>query len=159
MKKGFTLIELIVSIGILGLVVAAAVNMFFSTMKSSKKTDNLLALRQNGDYVLNTIKSRVYNADTISCLGGNHLVVDEMVLDEEGRELRVDFIFFPYSGTLEMDDKDLVDSGRFKVSGGSFVCLPNPNTLTQVKMGFTLEMKDGSGESQSFQSDIFLRDC
>ena len=152
MKKGFTLIELIVSIGILGLVVVAAVNLFFSTMKSSKKTDNLLALRQNGDYVLNTIKSRVYNADMVVCLGNNLAVTRE-------DEPIANFTFS--SDTLKMNGADLIDSGRFKVSDGSFECLPNPpnpNDLSQVNIGFKLEMKDGSGEKQSFQADIFLRD-
>ena len=152
MKKGFTLIELLVSIGILGLVMAGAVNLFFSTMKSGKKTDNLLALRQNGDYVLNTIKSRVYNADTVACVTINHLTV----IEEDKPD--ADFVFDPSSKTLKMDGADLIDSNRFKVSGGSFVCTPDPNSLTEVEVGFTLEMKDGSGESQSFQADIFLRD-
>ena len=151
MKKGFTLIELLVSIGILGLVIAGAVSLFFSTMKSSKKTDNLLALRQNGDYVLNTIKSRVYNANTVKCFpSGDRLIVNE------DSDTRTDFIFG--SDALIMNGRYLVDSGRFKVSGGSFVCSPNPNSLTKVEVVFTLEMKDGSGEEQSFQADIFLRD-
>ena len=152
MKKGFTLIELLVSIGILGLVIAGAVSLFFSTMKSSKKTDNLLALRQSGDYALNIIRSRVYNADTVACLGNNLAVTRD-----SGPVTNFTFI----SDTLKMGGQDLVDSNRFKVSGESFECLPDPpdpNTLTHVKVGFTLEVKDGSGEEQSFQADIFLRD-
>jgi len=95
----------------------------------------------------------VYNADTVSCVTSNHLAVKEAGGSD------ADFVFI--SETLEMDGQNLVDSGRFRVFGGSFECLPdppNPNALSQVNIGFTLEIRDGSGESQSFQSDIFLRD-
>jgi prepilin-type N-terminal cleavage/methylation domain-containing protein len=74
MKKssGFTLIEMLVAMAVLGTLVVIGSNMFFTILKSSSKTRVLTEVKQNGDFALNVMSRMIRNAKLItsSCNGG-----------------------------------------------------------------------------------------
>ena len=64
MKKGingFTLIEILIVLGILAIIVVVGSNMFFTILKSSSKTKVLTEVKQNGNYALNVMARMIRN--------------------------------------------------------------------------------------------------
>lgn len=65
LKKGFTLMELLVVVIILTLMSVVVAQVFFTTMRSNNKTETLREVKQNGDQVMETITRFVQNAKFI----------------------------------------------------------------------------------------------
>lgn len=66
MKKGFTLIEILVVVGILGLIAVIGTNMFFSILRGSTKTRVLAEVKQNGNYALSVMGRMIRNSKGIT---------------------------------------------------------------------------------------------
>lgn len=62
MKKGFTLIELVVAVAIIALLGTVLVQALFTTTRSSTKVERLTDVKQSGEYALNMIERMVRNA-------------------------------------------------------------------------------------------------
>jgi len=60
--KGFSIIEVIVMIGILGLIGVIATGVFFTTLRSSTRSRVSENLKQKGDFTLNVIEKMVRGA-------------------------------------------------------------------------------------------------
>lgn len=64
-NKGFTLIEILVTVGVLGIIAAFGTQMFLSILRNSKKTQVLTEIKQNGDYAINVMERMIRNAEKI----------------------------------------------------------------------------------------------
>lgn len=64
-KNGFTLIEILIVIGIFGILAFIGTNMFFTILKSSAKTRVLAEVKQNGNYALSVMGRMIRNAKRI----------------------------------------------------------------------------------------------
>lgn len=60
--RGFTLIEIIVSMGILGIIATMGTNLLFSILGGSAKAKVLQSVKQNGGYALSVMESMIRNA-------------------------------------------------------------------------------------------------
>lgn len=69
--KGLTLIELLVSIGLLAIVGGIAAVIFFITIMNASKSDTVREVKQNGDYAISVMERMIRGARTIDtpCLG------------------------------------------------------------------------------------------
>ncbi|MCX6726103.1 MAG: type II secretion system protein [Candidatus Shapirobacteria bacterium] len=63
--KGFTMIEILVVIGILGIIAVIGSNMFFTTLKASNKTKVLATVKQNGDYALSVMGRMIRDSQKV----------------------------------------------------------------------------------------------
>ena len=76
-KKGFTVVEMLVSIAILGLVVVSATSIFFVTLKAKNKIKSAMAIKQKGSYALMIMARTIKGAkEVVACLGNRITVVD-----------------------------------------------------------------------------------
>jgi len=75
-KTGFTLIEILVVVGILGIIAAISTNMFFSVLQASTKTRVLSEVKQNGDYALNVMERTIRNAKSVTSNGNSITIVN-----------------------------------------------------------------------------------
>lgn len=66
MKKGFTLIELVIAVAIIAGLGTVLVQVLFTTTRSSTKVERLTDVKQGGDYALNMIERMVRNAQKLS---------------------------------------------------------------------------------------------
>lgn len=72
MKKGFTLLEILISVGILATVTTLMANVLFTTTHVNKKTELLGDIKQNGNFALDVTARIVRSAHAIetSCDAG-----------------------------------------------------------------------------------------
>jgi prepilin-type N-terminal cleavage/methylation domain-containing protein len=68
-EKGFTLLEILVVIGIIGIITGITSDIFIQIIKASNKANIVTEIKQNGDAVLNQLDRLVRNADSIAFFG------------------------------------------------------------------------------------------
>jgi len=83
MKKGFTLLELLAVVGILGFVLIAVTQLLGSTLAGSGKSNSLQIVKQNGQFALSTMSRLVRLAKSVTPCSGSNLqfVVSENNID------------------------------------------------------------------------------
>lgn len=64
-KNGFTLVEIMIVIGILGIIVVIGSGAFFSILRGSTKVRTLQLVKQNGDYAISVMERMIRNARAI----------------------------------------------------------------------------------------------
>jgi len=64
-RAGFTLMEIIVVVALLGLVGMMAVNIFFTSLRAGTKAELLKEIKQNGDFAISTMERMIRNAEDI----------------------------------------------------------------------------------------------
>lgn len=67
--QGFSLIEVMIAITIIGVVGVISVAIFTQTLRTSEQTTDLSNLKQNGEPALNTIADAIRNAEAVICYG------------------------------------------------------------------------------------------
>lgn len=74
-NNGFTLIEALVSIVIIGVIGTVTVGILSQTFQTNTKTQLLSTIKQNGQSALNFIDQVIRTADTVICVGNSGSVV------------------------------------------------------------------------------------
>lgn len=88
-KSGFTLIEMLVAIGILGIVAVIGSQMFFTILKGSAKSRVLAEVKQNGNYSLSVMSRMIRNARSVAdCSGVSNNSITIVSPDKESTEFR-----------------------------------------------------------------------
>lgn len=64
--RGFTIIELLISVSIIGLLAIVATQTIISTIRTNLKTEALKEVKQNGDVTLSTMTRMIQNAQTVT---------------------------------------------------------------------------------------------
>lgn len=70
-KKGFTLLEVIVVMGVLSIIGVIILTIFTRTLKGNNKAQILVAIKQNGQSVLENMSQAIRNAHYIVCMDTN----------------------------------------------------------------------------------------
>lgn len=68
MKKGFTLVEMMVVMAIVAIVGIILVMIFANTLRGSSKAQILSVIKQNGQAVLGVMDNAIRNADNVACI-------------------------------------------------------------------------------------------
>lgn len=64
-KSGFTLIEILIAVALIGVIGTIVTQVFFLGFKSQAKSEMLKEIKQNGDYTITVIEGMVRNASDI----------------------------------------------------------------------------------------------
>lgn len=75
MKKGFSLIELMVAISIFAVIGVLTTSAVSLTLRTSKKSDSLVRVRENVSYAFSIIERQIRGADSIENCDGSELSV------------------------------------------------------------------------------------
>jgi prepilin-type N-terminal cleavage/methylation domain-containing protein len=74
-NKGFTMIEVLVAVGVMALISTVIAQVFFTSVRSNIKTELMKEIKQNGDYAMNTMIRVIQNAKSIDVCNANSLTV------------------------------------------------------------------------------------
>jgi len=66
-KKGFSLIEMLISIALFAIVSVISTQSLANSLKNSRKSESLSKARENVDYALSTMERLLRNAQDLSC--------------------------------------------------------------------------------------------
>jgi len=70
-KNGFTLVELLVSIGLVLIIGTIGTSVIASILRSYNKAHIINEIEQNGNYVLSLMESQIRNASSVACDGSS----------------------------------------------------------------------------------------
>ena len=165
-EKGFTLVELLVTISIVAMVGVVASSTLFSLFRGASKSEILKEVKQNGETALSVMEQKVRNATSVLCtsLGGSQYFMT--ITNQDGTTTQFACNSSPL--TLTQDNKNLINSASTGTSiqlvacdASVFVCTPPVNpTSVQIRFG----LKEGNANANTaetatsyFQSTVTLR--
>jgi len=168
MKKGLTLMEMIVVVAILGGLSVAVSRIFFANLQGTERAQTLLELRQAGDSTMLNITKRLRNARrlTSACDGTPSLAVsfasrDPNVAVSSGAtqpttiscigDAGIDYIALSVDGV-----ESYITSSNTTVTGCEFLCRDVPGSPPRIDIEYTLQ-DISSGETVDFNSTVTLR--
>ncbi len=102
-KRGFTLIEVLVVISIMGIMGMILTEIFIRSLRGGNKAEVLAILKQNGQSVLETMDKNIRNSEAVVCTDSAGEI---LVLEKAGIYTRYRFI----DGQLGEDHPILTDS-------------------------------------------------
>ena len=89
-KHSFTLIELIVVVGILGILSTVAADMFFNITRSYNKANIIAEIEQNANTALSSMTNEIRNALSVSPTSGN--VTEIVIVGQDGATVTFTFV-------------------------------------------------------------------
>ncbi len=164
--KGFTLIEMLISVAIFMTVSVIVVTVLFSSFRLSKKSDALVSVKQIGDAALSQMISGIKYAktlnDPISCVIP---VTQSSVKVTSSRDDAQTTYSCPTVGgstLIASNGASLIDTSAVSISSCTFICsqatINDPPTIT---IKFTLSSNQnnfpGSSASIPFQTSVVMR--
>lgn len=145
-KNGFTLIEILVVIGIFGILAVIGTSMFFSILKGSTKTRVLAEVKQNGNYAISVMGRMIRNAKSIESCPGSSITIENQDRDSTT---------FSCSGGRVASNSAYLTSDKVAVTNCTNVFTCNlgvsPNVVT---IDFTLSQAMGTRAEETAQVDF-----
>ncbi|TSC54476.1 MAG: Uncharacterized protein LiPW31_78 [Microgenomates group bacterium LiPW_31] len=166
-KSGFTLIEIIVVVGILGIIMVMGSNLFFSILRGSTKTKILQLVKQNGDYAISVMGRMIRNARSVSGSGSAITIInpDGNTTTFNCCGTSPNFLIASESGSLSCENARLTNdevkvddcSNVFSIIAGEVGARPDVVTInfTLSQAGATTRLEEQA--SINFQTTISLR--
>lgn len=162
-NKGFTLIETLVVISLMGIILVGGGGLFFNIMKGASKAEVEKEVKQNGEYAMAIMERMIKNSKGVTdCSRSEELTIENI---DGGLT------------TFSLDDGKIASSGASLTGDNidaanslSFVCIYEPEgtslpkNIRRVEIGFTLQPKGGIPEAPpetyskiDFQTSVSLR--
>lgn len=174
-NDGFTFVELLVAISIIGIISVAIAQVILITFKTNSKVEVQKEIKQNGDFVISLIENSVRNAKSVTCDSSVSLTVtnyDDTTTtfqcnSSEGQTHRiavVDLLGVEYVTSTDLTI--FTDNTSSECVGANqsltFVCDSLSNAPDRVRVNFTLRNKNAvpgslDDEQVSFQTAITTR--
>lgn len=163
-ETGFTLVELLVVISVLGIMAVMALQIFLSLIRSSTKTEVLGRVKQNGDYALSVMERMIRNSREILECDTDHILIK----NPDGRESNFrfcgdpDFLIASESGDLECGEVRLT-SDQVRLASGAFSCTAGGEFQPDVVgISFTLSQSEETTRAEEtvslgFQGSVTTR--
>jgi len=164
---GFTFIEMIVAISILGIVALIGTGFLLTTLSSSGKAEINKEVRQNGNFALSIMEGLIISAENISCPTADEIdVIDingqltKFICYDSAPDYKISSVsstFSPPTTTTYILTADNV-----AVTDCNFTCTTIVGNPTTVGIGFTVSQVGSSGRpseksSVSFQTQVSTR--
>jgi prepilin-type N-terminal cleavage/methylation domain-containing protein len=151
-KSGYTLIEILIVIGILGIVAVIGSNMFFAILRNTAKSQILAEVKQNGNYALSVMSRMIRNARSIDACPGDSITLtnpdrETTTFSCEGARVASN------SGVFLTSDKVLSSACNFSCAGTTPETVTVSFTLTQASDEERIEEK----ATLDFRTTVSLR--
>jgi prepilin-type N-terminal cleavage/methylation domain-containing protein len=165
-EKGYTLIELLITIAILATVGAIMVSILISTFRSSNKSQAISDLRQNGNYAISQMSKSIGFAKSFDGAKVNSGDVYTTTCPVSGspqyKYLQVTSfdngatVFSCSAGTIASNSSSLIDTTSISVTNCFFTCSqPDASAPPTIDINFILNKINGGGLSENAGSVPF----
>ena len=159
-RSGFTLIEILIVIGIFGVVAALGTSMFFSLLKGAAKARVMTEVKQNGDHTLRVMERMIRNAQEITTDPDESGVFSAITTLNSDNDTT---IFSCSDNNIASNSANLI-SNQLQVDNCSFTVTKGQPGLTadEVVISFTLRQTGSGGRHEeeasiNFNSRVVLR--
>lgn len=165
-KKGFTLVEILVTSGIFIIITTIIVSILFIILRGAKKSDSIVIVRQNGEQamaqmvrIMRFAKSLDYPA---TCDGTQKDHISVTAVDLSQTTFTCPSAPAPTPNFIDLNSTKLTNDAAVVVDSCSFVCTQQAGNSPIIGISFTLSKKNLSGlpEENSripFKSSVTLR--
>lgn len=170
---GFTLIEVLVSVGIIALVMSVLAQGFFSMFRTNIKTELLKDVKQNGDFALGVMTRMVRNSTSIAttCAPGGTTTPTLGVVSPDGFTTTFECVLdgtVPRVASVSGSNTDYLTSKNVSLGTNgctnalTFICTSLSGGETSVQMLFTLGQVGTPPDkfqqaSSAFQTTVITR--
>lgn len=152
LTSGFTLIEMIVVITLLGLVSVIASGFLLTSMIAGSKAEITKEVRQSGAYALSVMEGLIINAATVTCSDDFKTITtidlngyqNLFVCDENAGKIASN------TATLQTD----LTNTNVKISTCQFQCSGGSGKPTQVDIQFRVSQKDSTATRSEEKASI-----
>lgn len=110
-KAGYTLVELLIYLGLFGILISVLTTIFFSTLELRAQSETISAVEQDGRYILQKLTQVIRDADAVISPLSNGESTNQLIISRVGS-----------IETYQLDDTDLVqssDSGVVQLNSDS----------------------------------------
>lgn len=177
-QAGFTLIEIVISLTIIGLLGVLIVQVFFTTTRVNTKSELLNDIKQNGQFAIDTISRMIRNAQSVTTLCSPSGTTSSSVTltHADGDSTILECVYDNAvtriaSSSAQMGTSEYVTSENLTLGGAScddaamslqFYCISYPDQPSKITVNFRLSQKGTSTStfeqaSQEFQTMVNLR--
>lgn len=160
---GFSLVELLVVVVLMGMISVMISEVFIMTIRSHVKSEIIKEIKQSGDYAISVIESMVRNATDISVPACNTNFLKFTITNPDGNSTKFDCSDGD-SIASEGATRQALTSERTAVPVCTFrVICPQPGAGSKyLLVNFTLRQKEGNvtleqQASEEFQTTVILR--
>ena len=130
---GFSLIEILVVVAIFAVLGVLSTRSIFLTVRSSKKSDSLVRVRESVNYSLAILERQIRNAQSVDCAGSSSTNLVYTALEGEAT-------FFSCAGTYIASGSARLTSTDVTITNCSFTCnQTDSNTPPSVKLVISAE--------------------
>ncbi|MBI3385733.1 prepilin-type N-terminal cleavage/methylation domain-containing protein [Candidatus Gottesmanbacteria bacterium] len=172
-SDGFTLIEVLVSVGIIALVMTVLAQGFFSLFRTNIKTELLKDVKQNGDFALDVMGRMIRNSKSVAttCSLGGTTTASFSVVNQDGFTTTFGCLqdaTIPRIASTSGTRTDYLTSRNVSLgingctNAVTFVCTRLISGQTSVKITFTLGQVGTPPDqfakaNSSFQTSVMTR--
>lgn len=163
---GFTILELVLYLGLLGIFLVIMTNLFVASLDTRLESQDQSALQQNGRYLIGRFTYDLHRAQTISSPDlGNQASSLDLVINDNGVDKHFIYTLDNQNLLLTVNDEQWqLNSSDTILTSLNFYRLGNSDINSQAKDGiqikFTLQSlveKNSGGSIKNFQTFINLK--
>jgi type II secretory pathway pseudopilin PulG len=164
MKRGYSLVELIIIVGVIASITVMISGIMINTFKANNKTIMMRAVDENGSWAMERIRQYILSnsASTIECVNNAGWQI-KIKGAEDGSGVRCVGDINYNLGTIRSVDDDLIKENEAKVNCDTFgaECFMSGETVTGIGVSFYIFAGDtnspGNFVSKVFNTKVTLR--
>jgi len=165
-QAGFSLIEVLTTVSILGILSVISVNLFISTTRGTAKNTGSRAIKQTGEHILSLLENSIRNASELTANNDQPSVVCQDNMDSlalVSADGETTDIWQVTSGSITLNGDDVTgDNVTVENDRLNFDCTQDSATgVTYITVNFTLtrgsSVEDSDYVSEEFQTSVSLR--
>jgi prepilin-type N-terminal cleavage/methylation domain-containing protein len=166
-SSGFTLVEFLIVVAILGVIGTLVLSVLFTTFRVTRKADGLVELRQTGDAVASQVIRNIRYATELefpnSCVGNINTSYITIVESESSQRVTYSCDSSINGGIITSNGDALIDENRFNISDCSFSCIQSTvNEPPTIGITFKLHLLHNTNLSENqasvpFSTSVTLR--